>query len=52
MQTNIPAAEVFPINMLAMVIAGMAWAWKVHETGTIAELRLTERRRPRRMVQA
>lgn len=48
MQTNIPAAEVFPINMLAMVIAGMAWAWKIHETGRIAELRVAERRQPRR----
>lgn len=50
MQTNIPAAEVFPINMLAMVIAGMAWAWKIHETGRAAELSVVERRRPRRTL--
>jgi hypothetical protein len=50
MQTNIPAAEVFPINMLAMVIAGMAWAWKIHETGRTAELRVAKRRRPRRTL--
>lgn len=52
MQINIPAAEVFPINMLAMVIAGMAWAWKIHETGRTAEIKVAERRRARRALHA
>lgn len=52
MQANIPAAEVFPINMLAMVIAGMAWAWKIHETGRTAEQRVSGYRRLRRVQHA
>lgn len=45
MQINIPAAEVFPINMISAIIAGMAWAWRIQETGRTTALELAAKQR-------
>lgn len=30
LQVNIPASQIFPINILAAIFAGMSWAWRGH----------------------
>lgn len=47
MQINIPAAEVYPVNMIAAIIAGMAWAWRAGDVARANAARLAAGRRAR-----